>query len=103
MSEQDTLGARTRAALALSNELGGARVTMRSGMSPENAAALGREIRAGLEGSPALELAVSSITVEDDPPYVAGIAITIRGADERRMRESNSRGTEPNRGSNPAP
>lgn len=70
------------AALALSHELGGARVTMATSMAPDVAAALGREIRAGLEDGPGLRFAVTSVTVTGYPPRVEAITITVGGPDE---------------------
>ena len=68
-------------ALALSRELGGARVTIAAGIEPDVAAALGREIRAGLE-SPGLPLAVSAVAVTGDPPRIDAITVTAVSPDE---------------------
>jgi hypothetical protein len=70
-----------KAALALSRELGGARVTISAGVAPDVAAALGREIRAGLDG-PGLPLAVSAVAVSGDPPRIDAITVTAFSADE---------------------
>jgi len=65
----------TGAALALSRELGGARVTISAGIAPDAAAALGREILAGLDG-PGLPLVVRSVTVAGDPPRTVAVTVT---------------------------
>jgi hypothetical protein len=71
----DGLPELAEAALALSRELGGARVTIAAGIAPDAAAALGCEIRARLDG-PGLPLAVAVLTMTGDPPRMDAVTVT---------------------------
>jgi hypothetical protein len=64
------------AAADLSAGLGGAEVTVDVTASPEALAALGREIRAGLDAPGGLDLTVTSLTIVGDPPRAASVTVT---------------------------
>ena len=66
-----------RAAVTLSAALGGARVTVECPLSEAAAAALGRDIRQGLDGGP---WRVESVTVTGNPPHLGAVKLTVAGA-----------------------
>jgi hypothetical protein len=77
------------AALALSRELGGARVTIAAGIEPDVAAALGREICARLDG-PGLPL--RSVTVAGEPPRTVAVTVTAGSPDGDGHQDGTCRG-----------